>query len=518
MRDLYRFELVFCFLSLCAPKAGHSQVYFSGRFGPSDTWNVYEVRGLGTIDGIGRWRSRPDDVGGNDTLDTEGESNWIDAAESAGEQALFGELGHLAAFADPVIGRDENDFVRNHLLVPRGDYWIGLSDSVIYGGSDAGENDVHVDRGAGWAWQGGEAYEDVDRWSINEPDDCCGGQDAVALASDGRWVDLPDGQAGTPATVLPYVVEYEIHWPDDPSQFLDSQWTYLRIPGPKPVRNGAMTIREIAQRGSILDHVDGLNALFSGGGINYGYEATTLNLSNAGSEGQFGGDHDFGLVEGGISTPGDLDDVALVANGRVRISPEEAGQRTFHFYSNDSGELWIYGQSFDNVSGRLGSTVSPYGSLLFRASGSPGDTLGVIDLPAGEYDFEFVGTEHTGNAAFELSSAKGLFTDFDPLSFQLLGAAGGLPLVYDICGWVATYSDDGDIDLTDLNNVRNNFGSSDGLGDTNGDNLIDLNDLNNVRNCFGRARSPQAVPEPSSLALLAAGTAGFAAFLRRQRN
>ncbi|MDZ4782820.1 MAG: choice-of-anchor Q domain-containing protein [Planctomycetia bacterium] len=46
---------------------------------------------------------------------------------------------------------------------------------------------------------------------------------------------------------------------------------------------------------------------------------------------------------------------------------------------------------------------------------------------------------------------------------------------------------DCDVDITDLNNVRNNFGSN-GLGilgDTDGDGDVDITDLNNVRNNFG---------------------------------
>ncbi len=46
--------------------------------------------------------------------------------------------------------------------------------------------------------------------------------------------------------------------------------------------------------------------------------------------------------------------------------------------------------------------------------------------------------------------------------------------------------DDGDVDLTDLNNVRNNFGAADPvIGDTDNDGDVDLSDLNAVRNNFG---------------------------------
>jgi hypothetical protein len=59
---------------------------------------------------------------------------------------------------------------------------------------------------------------------------------------------------------------------------------------------------------------------------------------------------------------------------------------------------------------------------------------------------------------------------------------------------------DGDIDLTDLNNVRSNFGGT-GLGDTTPfDGIVGLEDLNAVRANFGASSMP--VPEPSTIALL----------------
>ena len=56
---------------------------------------------------------------------------------------------------------------------------------------------------------------------------------------------------------------------------------------------------------------------------------------------------------------------------------------------------------------------------------------------------------------------------------------------------------DGVVDITDLNNVRNNFGALGPgvLGDTDGNNRVDINDLNAVRNNFGAslpAPSPRA--------------------------
>lgn len=64
--------------------------------------------------------------------------------------------------------------------------------------------------------------------------------------------------------------------------------------------------------------------------------------------------------------------------------------------------------------------------------------------------------------------------------------------------------DDGDVDLDDLNAVRNNFGTSGAPGIPGDafpfDGSVDLDDLNGVRNNFGAGAS-QSVPEPSAALL-----------------
>jgi len=67
---------------------------------------------------------------------------------------------------------------------------------------------------------------------------------------------------------------------------------------------------------------------------------------------------------------------------------------------------------------------------------------------------------------------------------------------------------DGDVDVTDLNNVLNNFGNAGNpvLGDTAPfDGIVSVSDLNAVRNNFGTMPDSQFVPEPASclLALIA---------------
>lgn len=107
----------------------------------------------------------------------------------------------------------------------------------------------------------------------------------------------------------------------------------------------------------------------------------------------------------------------------------------------------------------------------------------------------------------------------DPVDGRIAGASD---LVADgqlrVVGVLGDTDGDGSVGLDDLNNVRNQFGST-GLGDTDGDGLVLLDDLNNVRNNFGAsvvvpagAAGRFAVPEPAGLFLAVSGVAGIFLF------
>ena len=77
-------------------------------------------------------------------------------------------------------------------------------------------------------------------------------------------------------------------------------------------------------------------------------------------------------------------------------------------------------------------------------------------------------------------------------------ADGGLPELPKRRAWMAVEGDgnrDGSINLEDLNNVRNSFGSigTNLSGDGNQDGIIDLKDLNDVRNKFGYILPPPEI-------------------------
>ncbi len=85
---------------------------------------------------------------------------------------------------------------------------------------------------------------------------------------------------------------------------------------------------------------------------------------------------------------------------------------------------------------------------------------------------------------------------------------------------------DGDVDLTDLNAVRNNFGANgpnngsldgDAYLDTGFDGLVNLQDLNGVRNNFGAVGGSLAVPEPSTWIMASLGAVALLAMARRKQ-
>jgi len=125
-----------------------------------------------------------------------------------------------------------------------------------------------------------------------------------------------------------------------------------------------------------------------------------------------------------------------------------------------------------------------------------------------------------GDAFEVLFSELGSITgEFDSLSFPALPGLDGrliydgpsvfLEVIEDTGGLLGDTNDDGVVDIVDLNNVRNNFGSV-GLGDTDGNGTVDITDLNNVRNNFGAV-----APSPVALSLEpGAGIAGYESSFR----
>jgi hypothetical protein len=123
-------------------------------------------------------------------------------------------------------------------------------------------------------------------------------------------------------------------------------------------------------------------------------------------------------------------------------------------------------------------------------------------------DFFVAGVDFGGSARLAFGGRTGGLADHHDID--------NVQAIWDFIddpGVIGDTDDDGDVDLDDLNNVRNNFGGA-GIGDTDDDNDVDLDDLNNVRNNFGASGS--AVPEPGTLALGTILLVGAGLFLRRR--
>lgn len=108
---------------------------------------------------------------------------------------------------------------------------------------------------------------------------------------------------------------------------------------------------------------------------------------------------------------------------------------------------------------------------------------------------------------------------------RFFGTDFGGSLLFDVGpGQTGDTDADGDVDINDLNNVRNHFDETgDGVpGDTAPfDGVVDAEDLNRVRNNFGEsvfaAGGMTAVPEPSSIGLAVLSFIALAGYRRGRR-
>jgi ELWxxDGT repeat protein len=118
----------------------------------------------------------------------------------------------------------------------------------------------------------------------------------------------------------------------------------------------------------------------------------------------------------------------------------------------------------------FGANDTVHGTELWRSDGTSTGTFMVADLATGEfprnssYPHDFVAF----NGSLYFAAKDNVHGEE---LFRITPPAGDTNF-------------DGEVNVVDLNNVRNNFGGQ-GLGDTNGDGDVDVADLNAVRNNFG---------------------------------
>jgi hypothetical protein len=367
---------------------------FSGPYGTAGSYNVYEfVRTAKT---------------------------WDEARADARTRSFGGVSGTLVT----INSADHNAFVDNF---GRGDWWIGLTDSsavsTIDGqtmpGTEAGSTNV------GWAWVSGQPFT-YNNWNGGEPNDWPGwsppGEDAVHKSGGGGWNDNAAGPTIGQAPDSPkfgYVVEYRTNSPTRPVDFL---------PGPGAVM-GAFGVREIHKNGgmgNLLDVYDSAHTTRDAAKDVIDYTAPVINVWDNGGNGNFGNDSQYQAVALGRAidpAPGDEDDVndiMLLATGKLRVGPGKGGTYTFGVNSDDGFSVIIRGKSFTNAAGQAGTSTAG-GIFTFNDGRGVQDSFAQVDLPEGDYDVQFVTWEGGGGAAAEFFVAKGALTAFDANKFALVG-------------------------------------------------------------------------------------------------
>lgn len=168
------------------------------------------------------------------------------------------------------------------------------------------------------------------------------------------------------------------------------------------------------------------------GGTVANYWAPVINFTDdegPGNLGNFDSEGDFAT-----NTAGADDNFLLFARCTIKIPT--AGNYTFGFRSDDGARLRIVGKAFTSstriATGNNADPANIGDTLIHPNSSGDSNTLGVVNLAAGEYDLEFSYWEGSGGCAVEVFAAPGSKTSFDS-TFQLIGntAAGGLEIVRD---------------------------------------------------------------------------------------
>jgi hypothetical protein len=358
---------------------------FSAPYGAGGTYNVYEFVRTGR--------------------------NFDQAHLDARSRTFNGVQGNLVS----IHSAAENDFVNNYT---RGDWWIGLTDNEAYGGTETGVTPP-PGGGTGWVWTSGEPFT-YSNWGAGEPNDWQGhtppGEDGGHITGGGTWND------NTTNAQFWYVVEYQTN-----------SGSQNFVPGPAGGM-GFFGVREIHKNGgmgNILDAHDSATRTREATRDVIDYTAPVINLRDNGGGGNFGNDSEYQAVAlgraidpdppgGGGDDADDVNDILVIASGRIRIPAGQGGIYTFGVNSDDGFTLQIKGKQFNTPAGQAGTTTAG-GILKFHDGRGAQDSLGQVFLEEGDHDIQLVNWEGGGGAAVELFAAKGPKTGFDS-DFRLVGA------------------------------------------------------------------------------------------------
>lgn len=403
-------------LGLAALGAAHcaeAGQLFTGQFGTSNTWNVYE--GINTPftfkDALAFAAARPNPTGG-------------------------AAVGHLVAIGSA----EENAFV--HTQSGGTDKWIGLTDRV---GVAPGATEAFLDPTNGWAWVTGEPFT-YQNWNGGEPNNAGAGEDGVHFTGAGLWndnatgfgLDEPvadplGGSTAEPGAYIGFVIEWSTNLPSQPAGFPSTRPDPglrrvfplgQRLPGPNGTAS-AWGVADFVGLGDLgnayqaLDRVVNWEAL---GATKIEGTAARLDIMDPDTS-----NNRVDAVPGPqVPIPSDnpgIDDDRFpeVVKGTINVPAGGGGAYTFNVHSDDGFAIRILSQKAGagqplvqhkfTATRSGGAYIDEDGALTFLGNTGDSNTQGTINLAPGKYDVEFVWWDQTGGAFAEVSTAKGDFVN-----------------------------------------------------------------------------------------------------------
>jgi hypothetical protein len=401
---------------------------FTGQFGDGNTWNVYESISTPFTfkQALAFAATRSDPTGGS-------------------------AVGHLLT----VQSVNENNTA--HTMGGGGDRWIGLSDRVgVAPGASESAFDISV-YNDGWEWVTGEPFNLIDPvtdesdppgvtihglWgrdgagTLTEPNNAAPSEDGVHIRGDSRWNDNASGfgvndpvedtitfdspQEGEAS--FGFIIEWDTELPAMPPGFPGNRpdpglprlfpAPLARLPGP----NGTATTwgsRDVTGLGNSAGTRAAIADVLSGMGTEFTGQLTLFDIADPQTNNPPVGNITGPTVPFVSNTAADDNGFQTVVKGTIEVPAGQGGPYTFAVRSDDGFALRIISQPTGGsltqhkfTAARTG-IIDEDGTLAFLAPTGDSNTAGVVNLPAGTYDVEFVLFEDGGGAFAEVSTQKG---------------------------------------------------------------------------------------------------------------
>lgn len=208
--------------------------------------------------------------------------------------------------------------------------------------------------------------------------------------------------------------------------------------GPASMMWGIREVRDIGGAANVGEAASkiagGTGTIFEGLSqyVNHTDPTTNPSAGKFGNDAPFISDAHTGNTDGPVppynaADPEDDQDVLMVGHARIRVTPAQAGIWSFGVHTDDGfamrirdsgGNLMPWGMT-DGAGGVYGADRS---ELSFPDPTGDSNTRGTMNLPAGNYDVEFVSYENAGGANWEVYHAQGVVLNDGASNWRLLGA------------------------------------------------------------------------------------------------